>query len=260
MFWANRSDKVVGVLLLIIPALSLIGFIGGVPLGEVDPFSPSDVEVMLTAIHENFGLWASSLVPFIVQDMLGVAAAALLYIAFRDRSRTLALAGALAAVAGFAALMAHEVGAMTLAFLSSDFFGQGGAGAITAGDSGILVVSRAVSVSQALSALIGQTMLGLGVALFGILIAWAPRGVNNPPRWLGLVGLIGGVLAVGTWVFLVNHLAGGGVTLLSEVGVLVMYVGLGTWFLRSSKRRRGPESRPMSQSQQPTTSTAVGDA
>lgn len=232
MFWANRTDKVAGVLLLAVTILSVIGFIGGIPLGEVDPFARADVEDLLRTINENFGLWTTSLVPFVIQDILVVAITALLYLSFRDRSRTLALVGAFAVVAGSVALMIHEAGAMTLAFLSADFFGQGGPGSITSGDPIILETARAVSVGQALSALFGQTLSGVGVASFGALIVWAPEGERNPPRWIGAAGVLGGFGMVGTWVFLLNHLAGGGVTLIAELAILSMFAVLGVWFLR----------------------------
>ncbi|MCI0441154.1 MAG: DUF4386 family protein [Chloroflexi bacterium] len=232
MFWANRTDKVSGVLLLLFPILSLIGFIAGAPLGEVDPFARADVEDMLRTLNDNFALWIVSLVPFMVQEVLAVAVAALLYLSFRDRSHTLALAGAFAAVAGSVALMVHEVGAMTLAFLSADLLRQGGPGPIAPGDPVILEVARSVSVGQALTALVGQTFLGFGTAAFGTLIVWAPAGERTPPRWLGVAGLFGGVGMLCTWAFLVNHMAGGGITVVAELAILVMFGGLGVWFLR----------------------------
>jgi hypothetical protein len=233
VFWANRTDKVAGALLLLVPVLSLIGFAGGAPLGEVDPFARSDVEELLQTIDENFALWAVSLVPFMVQNLLAIPVAALLYLLFRDRSHTLALAGAFAVVAGSLAFMIHEAGAITLAFLAADFLDHGGPGTIGPGDPVILEVARSVSVGQALTALFGQTLLGLGTAAFGALIAWAPAGERTPPRWLGTAGLLGGLGMVCTWVFLLDHMAGGGVTLLAESALLVMFGGLGVWFLRN---------------------------
>ncbi len=232
MFWANRIDKVTGVVLAALILLSIVGFVAGTPLGEVDPFARSDVEEMLRTINDNFGLWTASLVPFVVQDVLVVAMAALLYLAFRDRSHTLALVGAFAIVAGSMAAMMHEVGAMTLAFLAADFLGQGGPGVIAAGDPIILEAARTVSVSQALSALFAQTLLGVGVIAIGTLLIWSPAGQRNPPRWLGAAGLVGGLGMIGTWVFLVDHMAGGGLTLVAELAILVMLGGLAVWFLR----------------------------
>jgi hypothetical protein len=246
MFWANRTDKVAGTLLLLLAVLSIAGFVAGTPLGEVDPFARTDVEQMLRTIHDHFGLWVSSLVPFVVQDVLIVATAALLYIAFRDRSRALALVAAFASLGGSVALMLHEVGAMTLAFLSADAVGQ--AGTVVA-DPMILATARAVAVGQALSALVGQTLLGVGVLCIGTLIAWAPEGRANPPRWLGFLGLMAGLGMIATWSFLTNHLVGGGVTLLAETGLVVMFAVLGVWFLRRPDELRTLEVETMAAQQ-----------
>jgi hypothetical protein len=126
----------------------------------------------------------------------------------------------------------HEAGAITLAFLSADYLGEGGPATIAAGDPMILEAARTVGVGQAIAALFGQTALGFGVLAFGTLIAWAPEGDRNPSRWLGLVGLLAGVAMICTWVFLLNHLAGGGITLFGELAILVMFTWLGVWFLR----------------------------
>lgn len=245
MFWANRTDKVAGLLLLLMVMLSLAGFIAGAPLGEVNPFAREGVEDVLRTIHDNFGLYTASIVPYIVQDMIAVAVAALLYLSFRDRSRPLALTGAFAVVAASVAFMIHEAGGMTLAFLANDFFEQGGPGAIAVGDPTVLAVTRSVSVMQALAALFGQTSMGLGVAAFSTLIIWSPEGRRNPPRWLGGAGLFAAIGMLFTWVFLVNHLAGGGVTLVAELAILVMFTRLAVWFLRQ------PEPQPPIEAETP---------
>lgn len=226
------SDQVAGSLLLLLVILTLGGFLAGATMGEVDPFARSDVETLLRTINDNFGIWILSLVAYIATDVLAVAVAAFLYLEFRDRSRTLALLGAFALVAAAVTFMLHEVGAMTLAFLAQDFLVDGGPGTIAAGDPVILESARAVSVSQALTALFGQTLMGLGVASFGILMIWAPEGSRNPPRWVGVAGLLGGGAMLATWAFLLDHLAGGGVTLIAELAVVVMLTGLGVWLVR----------------------------
>jgi uncharacterized membrane protein len=163
----------------------------------------------------------------------------------RDRSPTLALLGVVSLVAAAVAFMIHEVGAITLAFLAEDFLVSGGPGTIAGGDPVILEVARAVSVSQAATALFGQTLMGLGVASFGALMIWAQAGLRNPPRWIGAIGLLGGLAMFATWVFLVNHLAGGGVTLLAELAVVVMLLGLGVWLVRHPAIAPAPRREPV---------------
>lgn len=244
MAWEKRIDRIAGVLLLSLVVLTVGGFMAGATLVEVDPFARTDVEDLLRTINDSFGVWSVSLVAYMATDVLTVVAAVFLYVILRDRSPTLALLGVVSLAAAAVAFMVHEVGAITLAFLAEDFLGSGGPGAIAGGDPVILEVARAVSVSQAATALFGQTLMGLGVASFGALMLWAEAGLRNPPRWIGAAGLLGGVAMFATWTFLLSHLAGGGVTLLAELAVVIMLLGLGVWLVRHPAQvvepRRGP--------------------
>jgi hypothetical protein len=233
MFWGNDTNKLAGVVLLVAPVLIVVGFLVGAVTGELDPFAQDDLEEMLELIHDNRALYVLSVAAFIAIDAIVlVAAAALLYLAFRDRSRPLALIGAFGMLVATGAFLAHDAAVLTLAFLADDFMEAGGPGGVASGDASILQTARAVSILQGLVALTGQTAAGIGFASFGVLIAWAPEGDRNPPRWLGLAGFAGGLGLFATWLLLVNHTAGGFVTLLAELGVIVMVTGLGVWFLR----------------------------
>jgi hypothetical protein len=229
----RRINRVTGFLLLLLVVLTVGGFATGATLGELDPFARGDVERLLRAINGNFAIWGVSLVAYIATDLLAVAAATFLYVIFRDRSRPLALLGSLTLVAAAVAFMIHEVGAMTLAFLADDYLVSGGPGTIGVGDPAILEVARAVSVTQAMTALFGQTLMGISVLSFGGLIVWSPAGLRNPPRWIGVAGAVGGVLMLTTWTFLLSHLVGGGATMLAELAVVAMLVGLSIWLLRN---------------------------
>ena len=160
MATTDRIDRMAGGLLLMLVGLTVTGFITGATLGEVDPFARGDVETLLRTINEHFGLWSVSLVAYIATDLIAVPAAALLYLIFEDRNRLLASLGAFSLVAAAVAFMMHEVGAITLAFLGQDFLEAGGSGSIGAGDAAILATARSTSVTQAISALFGQTLMG----------------------------------------------------------------------------------------------------
>jgi hypothetical protein len=233
VFWANRINKVAGVALLALPILSVVGFVGAGPIAEIDPFARGDIEGLLRAIHENRGLFVLSLIPFVVTDVVALpVVAALFCVAFRDRSPLLALMAAFCVLIGALAFVVHELGAMTLPFLAADFFVEGGAPGVLVGDPTILQTARFVSMFQGLAALCGQTAMGLGIGSVGVLIAWAPEGIWNPPRWLGAVAMSAGVGMISTWLFLLNHTAGGIATLIAETATVLMAVILGVWFLR----------------------------
>jgi hypothetical protein len=233
VFWANRTNKVVGVTLLLLPALSIIGFLASAPIGDIDPFDRASVEELLHSINDNRRLFILSIVPFVLTDTIVlVAVAPLLYLTFYDRSQSLALIGAFGILTSVAAFAIHEVVSMTLPFLAADLFNAGGPGSIPPGDPTILQSARTLSVIQGLMALFGQTGMGFGLIAFGVLLAWAPKGIFNPPRWLGALGILAGTSAVFTWLFLVNHTAGGIVTLVAETATMVMLITLGVWLLR----------------------------
>jgi Domain of unknown function (DUF4386) len=240
MSTSGRIDRAIGFLLLLVAGLTVGGFLVGASLGEVDPFARGDVVVMLRTVNDHFGQWVVSLAAYIATDVLVISVAAGLFLAFQDRGPLLALAGAFSLVAAAVLFMVHEAGAMTLAFLAQDFLADGGPGGVPAGDQVILETTRAVSVAQALAALFGQTLMGVGVLAFGALMIWAPAGSRNPPRWIGVAGVLGGASMLATWLFVVDHLAGGGVTLLAELAIVVMLVALGTWLVRHPGHRLVP--------------------
>jgi hypothetical protein len=233
VFWANQVNKVGGVALLAVPLLSVLAFAGAGPMAEIDPFSRGDVEAVLRYVHDDRALFISSIVPFIVTDLLLLPTiATVFYIAFRDRSHLLALLAAFSIIVSATASMVHEVASLVLPFLAADYFVEGGASGVAVGDLTILQSARTVSILQGMAALCGQSALGFGVGSLGVLLLGAPQGQWNPPAWLGTVGVLAAAGMLSTWIFLLSHTAGGIATLVAEAATIVMVVGLGIWFLR----------------------------
>lgn len=249
MLSERRVHRVAGVTLLTLPLLSIVGFAAAGPIAEIDPFSRGEIEGLLRAINENPSLFGISLVPFVLTDLFALpAVATVLYLLFRDRSHFLALFGALGMVIGAAAFVIHEAGAMALPFLAADFFAEGGAPGIGVGDPSILQSARTISIVQGVAALCGQTGMGFGMGAIGVLMVRAPEGRWNPPRWLGTLGLVAGAAMMSTWLFLLNHTAGGIATLVAETATSLLVIILGVWLLRqpvstsqSTERVSGPE-------------------
>jgi hypothetical protein len=225
-----------GVVLLSLPVISVIGFLFGIPLGDTDPFARGDLEDFLQTIHDHNRLYALSLAAFAVQDVIVLpAVATLMYLLFRDRSRSLALLSAFGMLIGAACSAIHDAGALTLGVLAHDFIDAGGPPGTAAGDPAILEVARSVSVLQASTALMATTGMALGVIALALVVGWSPTGERVPPRWLAYTGLIGGVCYLSMWSFFLNHVVGGTFTLLGELGIMIMTTGMGIWFLRHPK-------------------------
>ena len=70
MFWANRTNKMAGVALLLLPLLSIVGFLAAGPVGNLDPFARGDVEALLRAVNDSQGLFVLSMVPFVLTDVI----------------------------------------------------------------------------------------------------------------------------------------------------------------------------------------------
>jgi len=89
MFWANRTNQIAGLTLLLLPLLSIVGFLAAGPTGNLDPFARGDVEALLRAVHDSQAIFVLSVVPFVLTDAIVLpAVAALLYLVFCDRSKS----------------------------------------------------------------------------------------------------------------------------------------------------------------------------
>lgn len=62
-------NRVTGLTLLVPPILSIVGFAAAVPIAEIDPFGRGDIEELLRVINDNPGLFATSIVPFVLTDV-----------------------------------------------------------------------------------------------------------------------------------------------------------------------------------------------
>jgi len=217
---------------MLVPLLSVIGFAVGAEVGEYDLFARGEMADLLLAINDHIELYALSLSAQVVIDAIWLPlAAGMLYLLFRDRDQTFALVGTLGLLLGAALFLAHDSAVMTVGWLATDF-AEGGAGSVPAAADSTLQVARAVAIFEGVVALCALTVTGLGLASFGVLLARAPGGILNPPRWLGLVAIVGGVCYLATWTFLLDHTVGGIVTLLGELATMIALAGLGVWLFR----------------------------
>lgn len=225
---------------MLVPFLSIIGFAVGAEVGEYDLFARDEMADLLVAIDDHIELYALSLSAQVVIDAIWLPlAAGMLYLLLRDRDQMFALVGTLGLLLGSALFLAHDSAVMTVGWLATDF-ADGGAGSVPVGADSTLQVARAVAIFEGVVALCALTVTGLGLASFGVLLARAPEGLRNPPRWLGFVAILGGVCYLATWTFLLDHTMGGVVTLLGELATMIALAGLGFWLFRHAE-----EPQPM---------------
>jgi len=230
--YATNRIAFFGGLAMILLAIGIVVAIGTtIPTTDKSPFTRSEVPQFLKDVHDDQTLYIiNGADGMIVDGALSVVVAAVVYILFRDRSRLLALIAfaGLLGQAGISLLL--DLDQILLTIVAKDFV-TGGPGNIPAGDASLLEVGRYLGMlSLALTNVI-FTMLGVGLLALGWLIARAPAGAVNPPRWLGWMAILAGASGELAWLLIVLDPAF--VFLLGNfVFSLIFLVGLGIWLLQ----------------------------
>jgi hypothetical protein len=231
MFWGDRLTKIAGVTLLLLAACVIANIALMIASsGDADPFAKDEIGDYLKDVHDNETLYVLSIVFSVAVDaVLNVAAAALLFLAFRERSRLLAAVGAVGLIGASMGFVAGDTGSILLAFLADDF-ASGGAGGIASGSEVTLEVARSAAIYRDVANQVGLTALALGLISFGCLIAEAPttRGLV-PPRWFGWTGMLAGAIAIASWIAAVSEVAGIVLFVAANLLALVFVIALGAW-------------------------------
>jgi hypothetical protein len=242
MFWADRINKVAGTALIVLTGLIVLNFaLMTTALGSGDPTDRGDVEGVLRHINDHQASYFLATASGIMSDaVVLVAAGAMLYLVFRDRSRVMGLFGFGGLLLAAAALLAADAANVTLGFLAADFVEKGGAGAIVSGDPAILETARAVGLFGALLEQVGSTAIAFGLLAFGTLIASAPRGAVNPPRWLGILPVTAGAALLLGWIAIANASVGDGIATIGYIGTPLWLLILGAWLLAQPDHQDKP--------------------
>ena len=250
MFWADRTTKLAGIALVVL-ALLMIGNIvfSMIAVGDADPTNRGEIEGVLRDVNDHETVFYTGAAFSIASDaVVLVAVAGALYLTFVDRSRMLAilsLGGILAASIAFLVMDAATLG---VGLLAADFVEKGGPAAIPAGDASILESARTLALFGGALDVIGSTAVALGVVSLGALIAWAPEGRVNPPRWLGGVAILSGLALVLQWPALANEASGMVVITVGYAGGFLFFGLLGLWLLaapgESAEPRAGGQMVP----------------
>jgi Domain of unknown function (DUF4386) len=229
MLWSDRPNRLTGIILIAFAACILLSVIASIATSEADPFKRDEIDDLLIDIEDNKGAMILSIIFSIVDGLLAVAAAAALYVLFRDRSRLYALFGLAFILTAQAAFLVEVAGNNTLINLASDF-AEGGPEGFAAGDPAILRDARSVAILVSSAQILGITALCVGIIAFSVVFGWAPLGAVNPPRWLAWAGLIAGITGILSWLIVTGDWAGiffG----INGIATLIWLIGLGAWLL-----------------------------
>jgi len=230
VFWSDQPNRLTGIVLIALAVSTLLSFIFGIAVSDVDIFERDKIDDLLVDIEDN--KWAVVLrliFGIAAHAAFGVAAGAALYLLLRDRSRRYALFGLGSILVAQAAFLVGDAGENTMVNLASDF-AEGGPDGFDAGDPAILRDARSVGIFLSSAQILGFTALSLGLIAFGVIVGWAPVGAVNPPRWLGWLGVIAGVAGILSWLIVTGEWAGIFFAI-NGLGTLIFLVVLGGWLL-----------------------------
>jgi len=239
MLWADRLPRLGGIVLLLLSIAIIVSVVASMGISENDPFMRSEIKGYLQDIAGHNTEAICGLIASILADsVLGILAAVTLFTLFRDRAPALATAALVLIVAAAAAFMVAD--GLTAAVINvANDFSEGGPEGVAAGSPQILEVGRAMAIAQGDAEQIGWTALSAGFLLFGAIIAWAPAGAVNPPRWLGIVSVIAGVAGFLTWIMVAGD-AAFVFFIIGGLAQLVVLIGLGIWLLMRGEAQTSP--------------------
>lgn len=247
MGWTQRVDRIAGILMLLLIAAFVLGFI----FGQTPDSSRDSIAEDLQDVGDDQAVFVVGQIVTIVFGILVGLLAVALFVLLAGRDRFLALVGAVFFFGLTVLWLASSAVFIPVTTLAEDLE-DGGAGG--AGEAEIVEIARIlVEVGDGLFFL-GIYLLAVGVIAFGLLIARAPLSADPaldsravaasaPPRWMGWVALVGGVclilsflgILITDWLFL-----------FLVVGVLltiIWFASMGIWllFMADKRSRAGPE-------------------
>lgn len=191
MFSKRGLDYLAGVLLIATVATVLVT-ISTYP--TPDTFR-EDARRFLVDIVEGRNLFIVAVAFDLASNLIIIPLAAVLYLVFRSHDRTLALLGSFGFLAAAVLFLVVDMVAIPLISLAEDYAGATGGQA----DS-ILNAARAIGLMTDVAVAMGAVGMALGGLSYGLLVLTT----NALPRWMGVFGIAGGIVALLMWLLFVD--------------------------------------------------------
>ncbi len=191
MFSKRGLDYLAGVLLIATVATVLVT-ISTYP--TPDTFR-EDARRFLVDIVEGRNLFIVAIAFDLASNFILIPLAAVLYLVFRSHDRTLALLGSFGFLAAAVLFLVIDMVAIPLISLAEDYAGATGGQA----DS-ILNAARAIGLMTDVAVAMGAVGMALGGLSYGLLVLTT----NALPRWMGVFGIAGGIVALLMWLLFVD--------------------------------------------------------
>jgi len=191
VFSKRGLDYLAGVLLIATVATVLVT-ISTYP--TPDTFR-EDARKFLVDIVEGRNLFIVAIAFDLASNLIIIPLAAVLYLVFRSHDRTLALLGSFGFLAAAVLFLVVDMVAIPLISLAEDYAGATGGQA----DS-ILNAARAIGLMTDVAVAMGAVGMALGGLSYGLLVLTT----NALPRWMGVFGIAGAIVALLMWLLFVD--------------------------------------------------------
>lgn len=237
---SQRIVSIAGIALILLGILAVITVsLTASGTSDKNPFERDEVTEFLKDTNDNSGLLVASGAVGIINDgVIVVTVAAAMYVLFRDRNPLLATVALAGFLVGAAISLVVDMSNILLVVVAKDFV-DGGVGSIPAGDPAALELGRYIGMITIVFTNLLFTPLGTGLAALGLLIAAAPQGIVNPPKWIGWVAIIGGLASWLAWLVVLSD-AGFIFFPINLITVLIFTISLGVWLLRHGDLQPAP--------------------
>lgn len=207
MFSKRGIDYLAGSLLIGIVVTVLVS-LAVVPI--TDETFREDAAEYLMKIADDRGLFATFIGLDLASNLLGIGAAAALYLVFRSHDRNLALLGSAGFLAASVIFLTGNMIMIALESLAKDYAAATGAGAAA-----VLLSARPIGLMLDSVFVMGGTGLAIGFLSYGLIVLRT----GAVPKWIGYVGILGGIVAPFGWLLFVE-------IDLQYIGVIGTMIGL----------------------------------
>lgn len=237
---SQRTTTIAGLAMIALVILTIVVFALTVSsMGEKDPFQRDEVPEFLADLEDNADiLQAGNAIGIINDAFISLLVGAALYILFRDRNPLLATVALIGIAITSAISLVVDVTNIMLVEVAKDYV-RGGAEGVPAGDASTLELGRYLGMLTTASFVLIGTPLGVAIMAIGALLAGAPQGLINPPKWIGWIAIVSGACAELSWLVVASGVF---FVFLPIAGILslIFLLALGIWLLRHSDLQPAP--------------------
>jgi hypothetical protein len=238
--YLNDKATFLGGLAMVLLAVTtvIVVLLTAASMGENDPFKRDEVAQFLTDVHDNqTQIYIGAALGIISDGFIALVAAVMVFVLFRDRSFMLATAALVGIIAAAAISLTNDIITIMATIVAGDFV-EGGAAGIPSGDPAILELGRLLGMMTPALGLAATTAFGLTLISLGWLLARAPAGAVNPPRWLGWIAIVAGLACWLSWLVVASE-AFFIFFPINLIATLVFLLGTGGWLI--AHRSHQPE-------------------